>query len=65
MPIIVLTAEGADDVKVLALDEGADDYITKPFSMPELQARLRVALRHRRSGGRRPEISRAWKWASS
>ena len=31
-----------------ALDEGADDYVTKPFSMPELQARLRVALRHRR-----------------
>jgi two-component system KDP operon response regulator KdpE len=47
VPIIVLTVEGADDRKVSALDEGADDYITKPFSMPELLARVRVALRHR------------------
>jgi two-component system KDP operon response regulator KdpE len=46
-PIVVLTADGADDRKVAALDEGADDYITKPFSMPELLARVRVALRHR------------------
>jgi two-component system KDP operon response regulator KdpE len=46
VPIIVLTAVGADDVKVLALDEGADDYVTKPFSTPELLARIRVALRH-------------------
>jgi two-component system KDP operon response regulator KdpE len=46
-PIIVLTVEGADDRKVSALDEGADDYVTKPFSMPELLARVRVALRHR------------------
>jgi two-component system KDP operon response regulator KdpE len=47
-PIIVLSADGAEDRKVAALDEGADDYVTKPFSMPELLARLRVALRHRR-----------------
>jgi two-component system KDP operon response regulator KdpE len=47
VPIIVLTVEGADDRKVSALDEGADDYVTKPFSMPELLARVRVALRHR------------------
>jgi two-component system KDP operon response regulator KdpE len=47
VPIIVLTAEGADDRKVTALDEGADDYVTKPFSVPELLARVRVALRHR------------------
>ena len=46
-PIIVLTVEGADARKVSALDEGADDYVTKPFSMPELLARVRVALRHR------------------
>jgi two-component system KDP operon response regulator KdpE len=45
-PIIVLTVEGADERKVSALDEGADDYVTKPFSMPELLARVRVALRH-------------------
>lgn len=53
VPIIVLTAEGADDRKVAALDEGADDYVTKPFSMPELLARVRVALRHRRPPGAR------------
>ena len=47
IPIIVLSAEGSDARKVAALDEGADDYITKPFSMPELLARVRVALRHR------------------
>ncbi|MGH9210903.1 MAG: response regulator [Acidimicrobiales bacterium] len=48
VPIIVLTAEGAEDRKIRALDDGADDYVTKPFSTPELLARLRVALRHRR-----------------
>jgi two-component system KDP operon response regulator KdpE len=48
VPIIVLSADGADDRKVRALDEGADDYVTKPFSMPELLARVRVALRHGR-----------------
>jgi len=58
VPIIVLTAEWSDTAKVQALDEGADDYITKPFSMPELQARLRVALRHRRSSETDPEPAR-------
>jgi two-component system KDP operon response regulator KdpE len=47
VPIVVLSAEASDYRKVLALDEGADDYVTKPFSMPELLARVRVALRHR------------------
>ena len=47
VPIIVLTADGDEARKVRALDEGADDYVTKPFSMPELLARIRVALRHR------------------
>jgi two-component system KDP operon response regulator KdpE len=47
VPIVVLSAEGSDHRKVMALDEGADDYVTKPFSMPELLARVRVALRHR------------------
>ncbi len=47
-PIIVLSADGAEDRKVAALDAGADDYVTKPFSMPELLARMRVAFRHRR-----------------
>jgi two-component system KDP operon response regulator KdpE len=53
-PIIVVTADGAEDRKITALDEGADDYLTKPFSMPELLARLRVAIRHRRALG--PEL---------
>jgi len=50
-PIIVVTADGAEERKIEALDEGADDYLTKPFSMPELLARLRVAIRHRRALG--------------
>ena len=49
IPIIVLSADGSEDRKVQALDEGADDYVTKPFSTPELLARVRAALRHRRS----------------
>ena len=47
VPIVVLSAEGSDERKVLALDQGADDYVTKPFSTAELLARIRVALRHR------------------
>jgi two-component system KDP operon response regulator KdpE len=47
VPILVLSAIGSDDRKVSALDGGADDYVTKPFSMPELEARIRTALRHR------------------
>jgi two-component system KDP operon response regulator KdpE len=46
VPIVVLTADGSEARKVQALDDGADDYVTKPFSMPELMARIRVALRH-------------------
>jgi two-component system KDP operon response regulator KdpE len=45
VPIIVLSARGAESVKVAALDAGADDYVTKPFGMDELLARLRAALR--------------------
>ncbi|TMQ62826.1 MAG: response regulator [Candidatus Eisenbacteria bacterium] len=47
VPILVLSARGQDGDKVAALDAGADDYVTKPFSMQELLARLRVALRRR------------------
>jgi two-component system, OmpR family, KDP operon response regulator KdpE len=46
VPIIVLSARGQESDKVTALDAGADDYLTKPFSVSELLARLRVALRH-------------------
>ena len=46
VPIIVVSARDQDKDKVLALDTGADDYITKPFSASELLARIRVAIRH-------------------
>jgi two-component system KDP operon response regulator KdpE len=49
VPIIVLSADGSEDRKVDALDLGADDYMTKPFGIRELDARVRVALRHRPS----------------
>ncbi|MBX3207616.1 MAG: response regulator [Labilithrix sp.] len=45
-PIIVLSARGQEEDKISALDAGADDYLTKPFSVGELLARIRVALRH-------------------
>src|SRR5262249_38553684 len=47
VPVIVLSARHRDDAKVAALDSGADDYVTKPFSMDELLARIRAALRRR------------------
>jgi len=54
-PIIVLSARGAEREKVKALDLGADDYLTKPFGLDELYARIRVALRHStRSAGAEP-----------
>ena len=46
VPVIVLSARGHERQKVDALDAGADDYLTKPFGLSELLARLRVALRH-------------------
>src|ERR1700728_3882252 len=46
VPIEVLSAYGDERRKVEALDSGADDFVTKPFGMAELEARLRVALRH-------------------
>lgn len=46
IPIIVLTVRDEEEQKVQALDLGADDYVTKPFGVPELLARVRVAIRH-------------------
>ena len=46
LPVILLTAKGTEYDKVLGLDQGADDYIAKPFGMMELMARIRTALRH-------------------
>jgi two-component system KDP operon response regulator KdpE len=50
VPIIVLSAAANEERKVAALDAGADDYVTKPFGMAELEARLRVALRRSSRG---------------
>lgn len=47
VPIIVISARHSDDPKIRLLDAGADDYLVKPFSLSELLARMRVALRHR------------------
>jgi two-component system, OmpR family, KDP operon response regulator KdpE len=54
-PILVLSARGQDQDKVAALDAGADDYLTKPFSLPELLARIRVASRHAEERGDKKE----------
>lgn len=50
LPIIVVSARSYERDKVEALEKGADDYITKPFSAAELLARVRVAIRHTRTG---------------
>jgi two-component system KDP operon response regulator KdpE len=56
IPIIVLSARDQEPIKVEALDLGADDYLTKPFGINELLARIRAVLRHRsRSAGEKPE----------
>jgi two-component system KDP operon response regulator KdpE len=56
VPIIILSARGAEHDKVAALDAGADDYVTKPFGMDELLARLRAALRRGAPAGEQPAI---------
>ncbi|UZR28876.1 response regulator [Methylococcus mesophilus] len=50
LPIIVLSARSTEEHKIEALDAGADDYLTKPFGIGELIARIRVALRHSATG---------------
>jgi two-component system KDP operon response regulator KdpE len=57
VPILVLSARQASDEKVAALDAGADDYITKPFSMDELLARLRAAVRRTEDTPLAPETT--------
>jgi len=59
MPIVVLSARGQERDKIAALDHGADDYLTKPFGVGELLARIRVALRHAAGDGEagEPEFS--------
>lgn len=64
VPIVVLSARGQEDDKVRALDAGADDYLTKPFGVPELLARLRVALRHAQARGDGGGGDGAWRWTA-
>ena len=59
MPIIVLSARDAEADKVAALDAGADDYVTKPFGMDELLARLRAALRRAAPAEEQPVVETA------
>ena len=54
IPIIILTVSDEESAKVKLLDAGADDYLTKPFSTPELLARMRVSLRNRQVGEATP-----------
>jgi two-component system, OmpR family, KDP operon response regulator KdpE len=57
MPILVLSAVGEETEKIRALNAGADDYVTKPFSPGELVARLNAVLRRAQAGGTEPVIS--------
>ena len=58
-PIVVLSARGREEDKVTALDAGADDYLTKPFGVNELLARLRVAMRRALAGPKEPAVLEA------
>jgi len=59
VPVIILTAKMEENDKILGLELGADDYVTKPFSLRELTARVRAVLRRSGSGGGETEIIRA------
>lgn len=56
VPIIILTVKEREEDKILALESGADDYVTKPFGMGELIARIRVALRHTAKAEEKPVL---------
>jgi len=58
VPIIMLTAKGSETDKVAGLEVGADDYITKPFSMREFRSRVKAALRRSRMAGERHDVER-------
>ncbi len=55
IPIIMITARGSEIDKVSGLDTGADDYVTKPFSIPELMARIRAVIRRTATGNEIPD----------
>lgn len=56
VPIIILSVKEQETDKIMALDNGADDYVTKPFGMGELLARMRAALRHTAVAGEEPVL---------
>ena len=59
VPVIIITARGKEKDKIMGLDAGADDYLTKPFDVGELMARIRVALRHAervKAGGKQDTV---------
>ncbi|WP_188802984.1 response regulator [Sporolactobacillus putidus] len=56
IPVIILTVKEREEDKILALESGADDYVTKPFGMGELIARIRVALRHTAKSEEKPVL---------
>lgn len=58
VPVLILSARGEEDDKIRALDEGADDYLAKPFDLRELLARVRSVLRRVRRGGPAPRAER-------
>jgi len=58
MPVIIISARRREDDKVTALDSGANDYLTKPFGVNELLARMRVALRHTKTAASAGEVTR-------
>ena len=59
IPVIMLTAKGRESDKVVGLELGADDYITKPFSVGELIARIKAVLRRSRDKEKLPDIFKA------
>ncbi len=62
-PVIILSAHGTESSKVAALDGGADDYVTKPFGLEELLARIRVSMRHH-AQAQRPDANAVFKSAN-
>ena len=64
LPILVVSARSHERDKVLALEKGADDYITKPFGAAELLARIRVAIRHSRNGIGSGNIAKSGKFVA-
>lgn len=63
-PVIIITAREAEKDKILGLDLGADDYITKPFGASELLARIRMALRHTQTMSQNAQIARTGQFHS-